>query len=105
MNSATKNYFAVVNADSKSLYHKAKDNNCRLVSFGVDEDCDYRASNICSDKQGIAFTMNETDTFSLNILGEHNVYNALAAIAVSRYFEIDTKAIRQGLENVEIPGW
>jgi len=64
----------------------------------------YRASNVICDAQGVAFTLNEKFTFRLDLLGEHNVYNALAAIAAASFFKIEPEDIREALKEVSIPG-
>ncbi|MBU1087774.1 MAG: UDP-N-acetylmuramoyl-tripeptide--D-alanyl-D-alanine ligase [Candidatus Omnitrophica bacterium] len=90
--------FAVINADCKPLYARANDFGIELVTFGINSACAYQASNIVTDSQGIAFTVNQKYTFRLNVLGEHNVYNALAAIAIAWHFKIDYNLLRQSLQ-------
>lgn len=98
------NSAAVINADCGVLYSLAKDYGVNLISFGLKPNSLYRASNVLCDGQGVVFTLNEKFTFRLNLLGEHNVYNALAAIAVASFFKIEPGNIREALKKVSIPG-
>ncbi len=95
---------AVVNADCSVLYTMAKNYVVNLISFGFRPNSFYRASNVLCDGQGVAFTLNEKFTFRLNLLGEHNVHNALAAIAVAGFFKIEPEDVREALKEVSIPG-
>ncbi|MBU1044872.1 MAG: UDP-N-acetylmuramoyl-tripeptide--D-alanyl-D-alanine ligase [Candidatus Omnitrophica bacterium] len=89
--------FAIINADCKPLYARAHDFCIDLRGFGIKSVCAYQGSNIVTHSDGIAFTVNGKYTFRLNVLGEHNVYNALAAIAIAQNFEIDYNQIREQL--------
>jgi UDP-N-acetylmuramoyl-tripeptide--D-alanyl-D-alanine ligase len=91
------NGLAIINADCKALHQRAKDFHQQIIDFGIKSISAYQASNIISDQNGIAFTVNQRYTFRLNLLGEHNVYNALAAIAVARHLKLNYDQIRQKL--------
>ncbi|MCG2712364.1 MAG: UDP-N-acetylmuramoyl-tripeptide--D-alanyl-D-alanine ligase [Candidatus Omnitrophica bacterium] len=96
---------AVINADCGVLYSMAKGYGVNIISFGLKPNSFYRASNVLCDAQGVAFTLNERFTFRLNLLGEHNVHNALAAIAAASFFKIDPEDIKEALKQVSIPGF
>ncbi len=96
---------AVINADCSLLYSLAKGYGVNIISFGLKQNSLYRASNVICDGQGAAFTLNEKITYRLNLLGEHNVHNALAAIAVAGFFKIEPENIREALKRVSIPGF
>ncbi len=91
------NSIALINADCKKLYARACDFGIDLITFGIKNHCTYQAANIVTHAEGITFTVNEKYTFKLNLLGEHNVYNALAAIAVGLHFKINYSLIRAQL--------
>ena len=57
--------------------------------------------NISSDNGGVNFEANNYK-FRLNIIGEFNVYNALAAIAVGQSQNISTEKIAKGLASVKL---
>ncbi len=95
---------AIINADCSVLYAGARDYGVNIISFGLKPGSLYRAANVLCDSNGIAFSLNEKVTFRLNLLGEHNVYNALAAIAVADLFKIETDQMIEALRKVSIPG-
>ncbi|MGG6309925.1 UDP-N-acetylmuramoyl-tripeptide--D-alanyl-D-alanine ligase [Paenibacillus macerans] len=45
-----------------------------------------------------------SEPFTLPLLGEHNVVNALAAITVARHYGVGEAAIREGFSRVELTG-
>ncbi len=75
--------------DTKQLKKMAKEYGCThvvVVSFGFGPKCAYRATDIRMEGTGMRFTLwCDRGHFSvyLPVLGEHNVYNALAAVAVA----------------------
>jgi UDP-N-acetylmuramoyl-tripeptide--D-alanyl-D-alanine ligase len=74
------------------------------VTFGLNQPADFTASNIKLSAQGQPqFDVNSpkgTFTIRLPLLGEHNVKNALAAIACSYALGVDEEAIIKGLEDL-----
>ena len=73
------------------------------VTFGFHEKCDFRAENIEFDKEGFpAFSVSHNGKplyrIRLGIPGEHNIANALAAIACSITMKIDIEVIVNTLE-------
>ena len=69
----------------------------RRVGYGLDEGADLRAINIKYDERGSTFEVPGVGFFRLFIPGEHNVRNALAAIAVGRELGLDGETIASGL--------
>jgi UDP-N-acetylmuramoyl-tripeptide--D-alanyl-D-alanine ligase len=69
----------------------------KVVRFGLGESNDFRATSVVTEKDRIHFALNGGMDFELRLLGTHNVYNALAAIAVASYFGMDLKTIRRSL--------
>lgn len=74
--------------------------NKRIVTYGRSEDCDYRAENIRVKAGGICFEAvygEKCVPVSLKVLGDHNVTNALVAIAVAREFGVRDEAAVKAL--------
>ncbi len=79
----------------------------RIVTYGFSPQADIRAEKVITDKLGATFEVQITDRtrrrtrragpFRLPMLGNHNVQNALAAIAVATEMDIDDATIRSGL--------
>ena len=78
---------AVLNADDQYFDTLKKKFNGRVLSFGIDTQCDVRASDIRQEKDFTDLTMRfegSTVDVRLRVVGKHNVYNALAAAAAAK---------------------
>jgi UDP-N-acetylmuramate--alanine ligase len=99
--------FAVVCTDHPEVQAlAARVENRRLVSYGLNPQAEVRAVNIAMGAGGADFDVvitplaGEPTTLAdmhLPMAGEHNVSNALAAIAVARELGVAEAAIREGL--------
>ncbi len=78
---------AVFNGDEPLLWDLRERITCRTMYFGVENDrVDIRASEIETDEDGVSFTVSgfgKKFRVKLPIDGQHNVYNALAAITAA----------------------
>jgi len=90
----------ILNGDDPFL-SKIKDGRFRTMAFGLNRHNELRAGNIILKKGGLSFTVNDKMKFKLKILGIHNVYNALAAIAVGNHFRVAPAKIRIALSKYE----
>ena len=77
-----------------------------LLTYGVNEDADFRAVNFSQVGREIHFKVLRPEGFapldiSLKIPGRHNMLNALAAIAVATDEGISDQAIMKGLANFQ----
>ena len=76
----------------------------RIVTYGFSPQADIRAERVVADKLGATFEVTATDRtrnrsrrmgpFRLPMLGNHNVQNALAAVAIGMEMEIDDATLR-----------
>jgi len=69
----------------------------RVVRYGLGEDADIRATNLDFHDRGSSFEVPGVGFFKLFVPGEHNVRNALAAIATGRELGIDGDTIAAAL--------
>ena len=69
----------------------------RSVSYGLGERADVRATNLEFAEGGVKFEVPGVGFFKVFVPGEHNVRNALAAIAVGRELGIDPHVIANAL--------
>lgn len=99
-----KNGVLVVNGDdfnAKELLITSK--NCHTITFGVDRNNNYSATNIYEYECGkFAFTCkisNDDYEIKLPVYGFHNIFNALATIAVCDFLKIQPNLIKYGIEN------
>jgi UDP-N-acetylmuramate--alanine ligase len=67
------------------------------VRYGLSEAATLRAVNLEFHERGTTFEVPGVGFFKLFVPGEHNVRNALAAIAVARYFDIPSETIAAAL--------
>lgn len=78
----------------------------KTFRFGLKSSNDYYPLGIMFDEQGCHFTFNENGhpACYIPMLGKHNVSNALAAIAVSKYMGVDSAHIKRGLQHIQLSG-
>ncbi len=75
------------------------------VTYALNRDADIVADQITTDRAGrTSFRVNGRHEFRLRLPGEHNVRNALAAIAVGRRFRIPFADIADALSRVKPEG-
>jgi UDP-N-acetylmuramate--alanine ligase len=99
--------FAVLCTDHPEVQAlAAKVDNRRLVTYGLNPQAEVRAVNVAAGTSGSTFDVAITPLngeamiiaeLMLPMAGEHNVTNALAAIAVARELGVAEDAIRKGL--------
>lgn len=87
--------------ETKTALEQAK-----AVTFGIGEGFDYAASDVTAKTNGVSFLLTIKHTkqqipVQLKVYGEHNVRNALAAIAVADYYGIAPKRAIEGLSCYE----
>lgn len=77
-----------------------------IKTYGSSENNDYQPEITFVNEKGDSFYLKEpaSQEFFLPMLGEHQVLNATAAIAVARYFGISYENIEKGLLQVEKTG-
>lgn len=84
----------------------AAENTRATVSYGLSEDADVRASNITQVGRKVRFDLHlpgadETVEVHLNLPGNHNVLNALGAIAVAWELGIEIPTVVSALDHFE----
>ncbi|MEH6456109.1 MAG: UDP-N-acetylmuramate--L-alanine ligase [Cocleimonas sp.] len=76
-----------------------------IVSYGIHYDADIRAKNVRYAGTQSFFTVERTNKptldVTLNMPGEHNIQNALAAIAIATELEVSDEAILSGLDKFQ----
>ncbi len=92
----------VINKDTPAYEKIIKDLPCRVITYSLEGEADYTASNITYDAFGHAsftalFKGMPVGHFSLKVPGIHNVSNALASIAVAQLLNIREQDITEGL--------
>ena len=90
----------IVNGDNDLLRDVEAKIGCDTICYGLAQYNNYRAENVVFEAGKPSFTMVHGDTripVTLNVMGEHNVLNALAALAVADHFHVDLKKAAEKL--------
>lgn len=94
----------IINADdpvSKDILLSAA---CDILTYGIHQEADLKASNVRFTPQGVAFSLHykaEKREVKLGIPGKFSVYNALAAIGACHLSGLTLDQIVKGLESIQ----
>jgi UDP-N-acetylmuramoyl-L-alanyl-D-glutamate--2,6-diaminopimelate ligase len=108
---ASQNGLAILNADDpvfdrvrQQISPAGQDG---ILTYGVKNRADLTARDVESTLRGLAFTAITPQgeiRVKLRLLGDYNLYNALAAIGVGLHCGCSLNAIKAGLESTIVPG-
>ena len=92
----------VISGEIENLSEITEGLPCKIVTFGLDGDVDYQAVNIRYDEMAcgrfeVLRKRESLGEFAVSVPGEHNVKNALAAIAACEELGLKPDRIRDGL--------
>ncbi|MAQ64590.1 UDP-N-acetylmuramate--L-alanine ligase [bacterium] len=97
----------VINYDSPQLVSIAKSlDHKNFVSFSIDHlDSDFTARNIAFNQNSSSFDLYQENVFKgtihLNLIGRHNIYNALAACSLALTMGLSISYVKKGLESFQ----
>ena len=97
--------FGVLNKDNELIRNYYIKNKCPIAWYGIEqEDVDYRAVNISFGPQGSSFDIHTREgadiPFKTRLLGEHNIANILAAVAVGRHLGVSWEQLQSAVAQV-----
>ena len=97
---------AVLCVDDEEVRNVIPKINRPIITYGFSEDADIRATNLRQEGNKTFFSVEKADDknwleITLNMPGEHNVLNALAAVAVANEIGVDATAIQKALLKFE----
>ncbi|MGV8981601.1 UDP-N-acetylmuramoyl-L-alanyl-D-glutamate--2,6-diaminopimelate ligase [Clostridium sp.] len=99
---------AVINIDDAVAVDIRNTANCDIITCGIENDCDFRATNIQYTSSGVNFNLVHNDEIrevELNVPGRFSVYNALAAIASIYSLGLKLDDIIKGVKEISgVPG-
>jgi len=79
--------------------------NTRCIRYGVSSEAGYKAENITYTPEGTRFTVTAPDGWSLDLatrlVGECNISNLLAAVAMARQLGVPDESIRYAVARIE----
>jgi UDP-N-acetylmuramoyl-L-alanyl-D-glutamate--2,6-diaminopimelate ligase len=100
--------YAILNADDITYIDYKKITAAHIVTYGIDNDADIKATKIKMTPQGTAFDIlfqGEFYPITIQLAGKFNVYNVLASIAASLVSNLPIADIISSLEQIEgVPG-
>lgn len=93
----------IISSDIEAYEAITEGLSCRVITVGLNADSDYSAADITYDAYACpTFTLGvggvPGERISLGVPGEHNVQNALGAIAVAKTLGVSTEALLKGLK-------
>ncbi|MGR3742277.1 UDP-N-acetylmuramoyl-tripeptide--D-alanyl-D-alanine ligase [Companilactobacillus sp. DQM5] len=90
----------IFNGDDDLLLEKSKKVSQKMITFGFNESNDIYPISYDSKKTDTSFELNiyEDSQFILPLMGDYNVKNAMASIAVANEFQIPVIAIKEQLK-------
>jgi UDP-N-acetylmuramate--alanine ligase len=86
----------------EKIYNKILPNHKNLLSYSIKKPADIMAKNITMDIRGLAFDIHFKngdiiENVKMPIYGEHNASNALVAVAIAKFLNLDINQIKKGL--------
>ena len=96
--------YLIINTDDANAKEVIKNTNANIIGFGINNKTDYTAEKISFSEEGYPIFMLNIKGKSLypvklNVMGVHNVYNALASIAVTHTLGIPIETISEAIED------
>lgn len=93
---------AFVNVDGP-FYKRIIDGiDAKVVTYGIENDADFKADNIEIERDGLAFSV-KGERIKTPLYGRYNVYNCLAAISAAISYGIPFDAIREAMLDFKPP--
>lgn len=96
-----------LNADDKNSEQLIMGNfRGRVIKIGIHQPADYKATKINYGRRGMKFSVDlggQIHRFFIPVLGEHNVYNALFAIAAADQLGFSPSSMDKGLRSFRRP--
>ena len=99
---------AVINQDDPAAGYFASKSVTPVVTYGFSEEADFRvleAHYTIDGTQAVISSPQGSFRIHLNLVGKHNVYNAMAAMAALHLMGLDLEGVLSGIQNLKrIPG-
>ena len=94
----------IINMDDINAKKVIENTNANIIGFGINTKTDYSAENISFSEKGYPTFMlningNTLYPVKLNVMGIHNVYNALASIAITHTLGVPIEVVLDAIED------
>lgn len=102
INSLPANGLGVINNDSEYIKdYKGITSRCKLLKYAVDNDGDYKATDVVYGTNGVSFTLGDNQQYSSRLLGIGNLLNILASIAVADHLEVPVNKQKNAIARLQ----
>jgi UDP-N-acetylmuramoyl-L-alanyl-D-glutamate--2,6-diaminopimelate ligase len=104
MKSHKKRRFAVTNHDDPRGEEMVKEIDVPVIRYGLNPSCDVTADQVTSSFEGLSCrvrTRKGDISIQSKLIGDFNLYNILAAVAVGIGMDIPLRTLREGIERLE----
>lgn len=91
---------SILNADDDAYDYYRQKQADKIISYGIDAEVDYQATDVTHAPDATHFTVGRRK-YQLSLVGEFNVYNAMAVVAAASAMGIENKYIKRGLSKVK----
>ena len=95
----------IINQDNIYLRNTIYPNNIKIIKIGINEEADYMAKNIVMKDSYLSFDLyyqnNSLTNIKTKLLGQHNIYNLLSAIAIAHTMGVDVENIKNSCFQIE----
>ena len=101
INSLPANGVGVINYDSKYINnYKGITSKCNIIRYAVENDADYKATEVQYGSNGVSFKLND-EQFNSRLLGSGNLLNILASIVVADHLEVPVNRQRNAIARLQ----
>ncbi len=102
INSLPANGIGIINNDSKyTREYKGIMSHCRIVRYAVENDADYKATDVHYGAGGVSFTLNGKEQFNSRLLGAGNLLNIMASIAVADHLDVPVNKQKNAIAHLQ----
>jgi UDP-N-acetylmuramoyl-tripeptide--D-alanyl-D-alanine ligase len=92
----------VINNDSQYISsYKGITSPCKIIRYAVEGEGDYKAGDVKYGASGVSFTLDNGEQFSSRLLGDGNLLNILAAIAVADHLGVPTAKQKNAIARLQ----
>ena len=101
INSLPANGIGIINNDSKYINnYKGITSKCNIIRYAVENDADYKATEVQYGSNGVSFKLND-EQFNSRLLGSGNLLNILASIVVADHLEVPANRQRNAIARLQ----
>lgn len=102
INSLPANGLGIINNDSEYIRnYKGAIMRCKLIRYSVENEGDYKATDVQYGANGVSFNLNENGQYNSRLLGRGNLLNILASIAVADHMGVPVHKQRNAIARLQ----